>query len=379
MSNSGIDVSLLTHPRDVLYYAGTARPSTLLITSDQVGLFVRRGMDQACKEATVERVEQGGSISSLAKELAAGGFTTGTLGIEMDVMPVSLFLKVKEAFAGWDMIDVSPLVMRQRMVKDELEVQYTERASVIADAGHRALPETLRPGMTELELVAEVEAALRRAGHEGYQSLRRPGARGGGMLLASGENLTVRGGHGLVITGAGLSPGSPYGASTRQIHPGDLLVLDIGSTFMGYSGDESRTYVLGPASDKQLALYNATLATQEAVLAEMRPGTPVAQVYNAAQAVVAQGAPPHFGPGELTLPGFVGHGIGLELDEPPVLWEKEETLLAVGVVLAVEIEVSAPSAGMMTKIEDTVVIEANGPRILTAANRDLVEVPIDAH
>ena len=376
MASAGIHAALLVHPRDVLYYAGTARPSTLLVSPDKTGLFVRRGIEQARQEATVERIEPSGSLTAMAKELADGGLEAGTLGLEMDVMPVSLYHKITEAFAGWVPVDISPQIMLQRMIKDKLELEYIQRASAIADTGHQALPQTLRPGMTELELVAEVEAALRRVGHEGYQSLRRPGARGGGMLLASGENLTVRGGHGLVVTGSGLSPGSPYGASTRQIQPGDLVVLDIGSTFMGYCSDESRTFVLGSASDKQQALYDATLAIQQTVLAELHPGTLVAQVYKAAEAVVAQGAPPHFAPGELTLPGFVGHGIGLELDEPPVLWEREESSLAEGVVLAIEVEVSAPSAGLMTKVEDTVVIQTDGPHILTSAARGLIEIPI---
>ena len=379
MANAGIDVALLVHPRDVLYYAGTARPATLLVSPEYAALFVRRGLEQARKEAAIGRIEQGSSLTSLANELADGGLTAGTLGLELDVMPTNLFLKVKEAFTGWDPVDISPLVMRQRMIKDELELQHIQLASAIADAGHQALPQALKPGMTELALVAEVEAAVRRAGHEGYQSLRRPGARGGGMLLASGEHLTVRGGHGLVVTGAGLSPGTPYGASTRQIQPGDLIVLDIGSTFMGYTGDESRTYVLGPASGEQQALFDTALAAEQAVFAELRPGMPVANVYAAAEAVVALGASPHFSPGELTLPGFVGHGIGLELDEPPVIWDREGSSLAEGMVLAVEVEVSAPSAGLMAKIEDTVVVEAGGPRILTSAARRLIEIPIETH
>ncbi|HEC34437.1 MAG TPA: M24 family metallopeptidase, partial [Chloroflexi bacterium] len=97
-----------------------------------------------------------------------------------------------------------------------------------------------------------------------------------------------------------------------------------------------------------------------------------------AEEVVARGAPPHFAPGDLVLPGFVGHGIGLELDEPPVIWAREETRVEVGMVLAVEVEVGAPGSGLMAKMEDTVVVEANGPRLLTAAPRRLVEVTASA-
>jgi Xaa-Pro aminopeptidase len=191
------------------------------------------------------------------------------------------------------------------------------------------------------------------------------------VLLASGEHLTVRGGHGLVVTGVGLSAASPYGASHRRVREGDLLVLDIGSIVDGYTADESRTYVVGAPSAPQQALFEVTVAAEAAVFAALRPGTPIPRVYAAAEQVVSRGAAPHFGRDELVLPGFVGHGIGLELDEPPVLWEREEGLVEEGMVLAVEVEVSAPELGLMTKLEDTVVVETEGPRVLTAAPRVL--------
>jgi Xaa-Pro aminopeptidase len=109
------------------------------------------------------------------------------------------------------------------------------------------------------------------------------------------------------------------------------------------------------------------------VLEVLRPGVPVADVYRVAEAVVGQGAPPCFAPGSLTLPGFVGHGIGLELDEPPVLWPRDETCLRERMVLAIEVEVSVPEKGLMTKLEDTVVIRSDGCEILTKAPRRLIE------
>ncbi len=371
MAEVGVDAAVLVHPRDILYYAGTARPATLVVGPQDALLLVRRGLDLARREATV-RMEAGGGWDQVAEALAAQGLTGGTLGADLDVMTAQLYRRMREALPDWTVEDISPVILSQRMVKDADEIRASEGAAAVADAGHRAMVSLLRPGMTELELAAEIEAALRRAGHEGYQPLRYPGARGGGVLLMSGENLTVRGGHGLVITGAGLSPGTPYGPSRREIRPGDLVVLDIGSTYGGYTADESRTYAVGKPTAAQEALYEVARATEEAVLAALRPGVSVAEVYAAAEAVVARGAPPHFPPGALILPGFVGHGVGLEIDEPPVLWTREQTPVEVGMVLALEIEVSAPVRGLMAKVEDTVVMEADGPRLLTRAPRERI-------
>ncbi len=368
-----MDAALLLHPRDVLYYAGTVRPAALLVTSHDVALFVRRGFEYAQREATVARVEPMSGLARIAEVAAELRLTGGVLGTELDLVPARLAQRLKETLPAWELADVSPLVLAQRTVKDEEEIAATRSAAAVADAGHRVVPEVIAPGMSELALAAKVEAAMRRAGHEGYQPLRHPGARGGGVLLMSGENLIVRGGHGLVVTGVGLGPAMPYGPSRRVLGPGDLVVVDIGSTYAGYTGDESRTFVVGRATEPQRVLFAVARAAEDAVLEVLRPGVAVADLYAVVEEVVAPGAPPYFALGSLALPGFVGHGIGLELDEPPVLWPRDEARLQAGMVLAIEIEVSAPVRGMMVKLEDTVVVCPDGYELLTITPRELIE------
>ena len=365
--------ALLLHHRDILYYAGTVRPAALLASPHGTVLFVRRGLDYARQEATVTRVEPMRRFSDVAEVMAELGLTGGALGTELDLVSAQLYQRLGDVFPSWSLADVSPLVLAQRMIKDEEEIAATRQAANVADVGHQAARQTVAPGVSELALAAEVEAAMRRAGHEGFQPLRHPEARGAGMLLASGENLAVRGGHGLVVTGTGLGPAMPYGPSHRVLQTGDLVVVDIGSTYAGYTGDESRTFVVGQATEEQQALFAVARATEEALFEALRPGVPVADLYPLAEAIVAQSAPPHFAPGSLTLPGFVGHGIGLELDEPPVLWSRDETQLQAGMVLAIEVEVSAPDQGMMVKLEDTVVVRPDGYELLTATPRELIE------
>jgi Xaa-Pro aminopeptidase len=377
MADAGIDAALLLHPRDVLYYATTARPAALFVAPHETILLVRRGLAYARREATVARVEPMNGLSSVADTIAELGLTGGMLGTELDVVPTRIAQRLREVFPSWSLANVTPLVLAQRTVKDEDEIGAARGAAAVADAGQRAVVQAVAPGMSELTLAAEVEAAMRRAGHEGFQPLRYPEARGGGIFLMSGENLAVRGGHGLVVTGAGLSPAMPYGPSRRVLRPGDLIAVDIGSTYGGYTADESRTFVVGQAAEWQRALFALVRATEDAVLEALRPGVAVADLYAVAEGIVAGGAPPNFAPGSLALPGFVGHGIGLELDEPPVLWDRDETRLQAGMVLAIEVEVSATAQGptqrTMVKLEDTVVIRPDGYELLTGIPRDLIE------
>ena len=214
---------------------------------------------------------------------------------------------------------------------------------------------------------------MRRLGHEGFQPLREPGARSSGAWVMSGDNLAVRGGHGLVVTGTGLSPASLQGPSRRVLGRGDLVVVDVGPALAGYTADESRTYVVGKATERQRTLFAATRTVEDAVFEAIRPGVPVADLYQVAEEVVAEGAPPQFAPGSLTLPGFAGHGVGLEIDEPPVLWPRAEVHLWAGMTLAIEIEVSVPAEGLMIKLEDTVIVRPDGCELLTGAPRELIE------
>ncbi len=373
MTDVGMDAALLLHHRDILYYAGTVRPAALLVSPGGAVLFVRRGLAYARHEAAVARGESMRGFSSVVEVVDELGLTGGAMGVELDLVSAQLYRRLADVFPAWALTDVTPLVLAQRMVKDEDEVAAARLAAAVADAGHEVARQTIAPGVSELALAAEVEAALRRVGHEGFQPLRHPGARGGGVLLASGENLTIRGGHGLVITGAGLGPAMPYGPSRRTMESGDLVVVDIGSTYAGYTGDESRTFVVGSATSEQQALFEVVRATEDAVFEALRPGTLVADLYPLAEDVVARGDPPRFAPGSLMLPGFAGHGIGLELDEPPVIWPRAEARLQAGMVLAIEIEVSAPAQGMMIKLEDTVVVRRSGCEVLTRTPRELIE------
>ena len=371
-----MDAALLLHPRDILYYAGTVRPASLLVAAGAAEgdaiLFVRRGLTEAREEVRVETVHPMRGFSVITEAVEELGIGPGVLGLELDTTSAALYDRVADAFSDWEVVDVTPMILDQRMIKEEREISATRCAAAVADAGHRALARALEPGREELALAAEIEKAMRLAGHEGFQPLRHPEGRGGGVFLMSGSHLTVRGGHGLIVTGAGLSAGSPYGASRRVVREGDLVVLDTGSTTNGYTADESRTYVVGEPSPAQKALHDAVFRTEEAVLEALRPGVPIAAVHETAEAVVAEGARPAFEAGSLVLPGFVGHGIGLEWDEPPVLWPHEKGAVRRGMVLAVEIEVSAPDRGWMAKLEDTVVVRSDGAEVLTHAPRALM-------
>jgi Xaa-Pro aminopeptidase len=322
-------------------------------------------------ETSIERVEPMAGMRDLAQAVRDLKGRGHRLATELDVAAAALVGRLRSAMPSEELVDVSPLVLAQRGIKDETEVAAIARAAKVADVGHREAREAIRAGRTELDVAARVEYALRAAGHEAIVPVRTLDERGCGVLLMSRDNLRVRGGFGLVMTGRGLGPSMPFGPGRRAIERGDLVMVDIGVTVGGYTADEARTYVVGRPNGVQQALVDLGWRTAEAVIEASRPGRSVRSLFQVGQAVVRAGRPPLIAPGEVTLTGFVGHGVGVEIDEPPVLWPRAEGEIEEGMTLSIEIELLAEEHALAAKVEDTIVVTGDGGQRLTDAPRGL--------
>jgi Xaa-Pro dipeptidase len=210
-------------------------------------------------------------------------------------------------------------------------------------------------------LSAELARALRRAGHDGVvfqhrwdAKLQMEGA------LASGENLATISRGPVTITGVGLGEAFPMGASRREIARGDLVNVDLGLNRAGYHGDMARTYAVGELPDAVAPLARVCRELQDVALGAIRPAATAESVYETTrEAAVRLGVEDVFQGGG----PYIGHGIGLELDEPPVLGPGVETTLREGMVLAVEPKLISPAFGAVN-IEDDVVVTADGCELL---------------
>jgi len=355
--------ALVMQPTDVYYLAGTGQPCNLLVTPGREPvLFARRYLELARRASRVERVLEGAGFSAVAREAQLG---EGPLGMELDVLPAGLVDRARKAFSEREIVDCSGLLLAQRAVKDAEEVEAMRASVALFGALHEAMAAHLRPGVAEHELAAELVRGLRRAGHEGVIFQRRWDARlPAEGALASGDNLTTMSRGPITVTGVGLSEAFPMGASKRRLERGDLVNVDLGLNLAGYHGDIARTYAVGELPDGIAPLATACREIQDVALAAIRPGVSSESVYDAALAAARRlGVEDSFmGYGELKGP-YVGHGIGLELDEPPVLGPGVDTPLEAGMVLAVEPKLISPAFGAVN-IEDDVVVTADGCELL---------------
>ena len=240
-----------------------------------------------------------------------------------------------------DIRDVRPVTAQLRLVKDEFELQMLQRAVDITAAAQRAAMRTMRPGMYEYETEAVIEYNFRAGGAErvGFPS-----------IVGSGPNSVVL----------------HYDRSRRRMEAGDLVVMDIGAEYSYYTADVTRTVpVSGTFTDRQRAIYDLVLASQQAGIDAVRPGATMADVNRAARAYMRD----HSGNlcGERTCDAHFIHGVGhwLGMDVHDV--GAYSTPFAPGMVLTVEPGIYISDENLGVRIEDDVLVTETGARVMSAS------------
>jgi Xaa-Pro aminopeptidase len=378
MTREGIHAAMILYSRDLLYYTGTTQPSTLLVTPCQYRLLVRAGLEFAREETWLDEkaLSQGGGHEETGALLTEWGGFGGRMGLEMDLLPAVEYLRISRAFPQFHITNISPLILDQRMVKDDEEIACIREACRILHKGHERLLKVFREGMTELEISSEIEAAHRLHGHEGEYFIRQFDFFMGRGPVVSGENLSRISGRVRSLSGVGLSPSVPAGASRRPIRRGDLMVVDIPTHYQGYHADQSRTYSVGEPSAWARDVHRALRVTADQVAGMMHPGVECKEVYVAAlQAATDLGLGPDFMRigRERTQVDFVGHGVGLEVNEPPLLGPRGRNTLKEGMVVALELVITR-SQTEVVKLEDMLLVTSQGAEFLTITPRELFEL-----
>jgi len=369
--------AVLFHSRDVLYYTGTAQPAYLVVLPEDYLLFVSRGYDFAQRDCGLPagRMVAEGKIDQICRRMFPGPGSGASVGTEFDLLTLPHARRLQEALRGRALVDIAPEVLDQRMAKDLVEIDSIRKACAAVHAGHEAVLAHLKPGLSELELSTHVEGAQRLAGHEGMIFLRTTDPVMGRGCLGSGPNLRETSGTVYTLTGIGLSSAVPVGASRRVIEAGDLVLVDVPACVEGYHGDQSRTYALGRAPERAADLFRRLRDVADFLIARVRPGISCAEMvalaFSRAEDLGLAETFMRFQRG--TKAHFIGHGIGLEVNEAPLIARNNEIALPQGAAIALEMHVMEPE-GITVKLEDTLYLTDEGLQLLTLSPRELTVV-----
>ncbi len=369
MDAEGLAVAVLMQAADLIYFTGLGLHAQLVVAPQREPvLLVQVNVDRARAEGWVTDVRPSLGFKTL-REAVREVAPAGPVGLELDVTPVTYFQRIREVLGPREYRDISPAILALRAVKSEAELTVLRQAAVISQAGFAEARKRMIPGMTEMELQLRMEMVEK---EQGAELVARVRARYGTMawgICAAGPNSAEVSGYWMTCTGAGPSAAQPYASSRRPLAKGDLVAIDRNVTLHGYNVDEARTMAVGEPDPTAAGYWGALGRIMDATLAAVRPGLPVAGVYRAAAAQAeAEGVLDRF----MTLATYnieyVGHAVGLEGDELPLLTPRAEGNLVPGMVLALEPKVIIPGECGLT-LEDTVAVTPDGVEVITRTPR----------
>ncbi|MFF2093658.1 M24 family metallopeptidase [Paenibacillus sp. NPDC058174] len=385
LQSGGMDGMLLSQNIDLYYFTGSMQTGYAFIPAQGEPIFyVKRSIERA-KQETGVTVKELGAFRQFRETLAhdyPGMFSSGQalrIAADLDVLPAQTYLKLAELLAGPDgnvkLLDGSALIRKLRMIKSAIEVGRIEAAAKAVDEALTESLNDLHEEMSELSWIARIEYELRIRGHIGLMRMR-----GYNQEIATG--MLIAGAAGAMPSyfdgpagGLGLGAASPTSVSRSLIRRNEPILLDIGCCIDGYIIDQTRTAVIGELPEKLTFAYE----TSEAILREaekrMIPGTVCSALYtHSLEQALSAGLSAHFMGYGADQAKFLGHGIGLEIDEWPVLAKGFDIPLQPGMVIAVEPKFTFPGQGVVG-IENSYLITDESPRPLTRTKEELIKLP----
>jgi Xaa-Pro dipeptidase len=334
----GFDGFLITSSTNALYFSGCPGLACLLIpkTGEGKACVYNVNYEQAKAETKgfeVELVKRGENLmAKIAKQVK----TFKMKRLAVDTLDIKSYRKLAKELRGETKMKFQgKLIWELRKVKDETEIELMRKAAELTSEGMKVAYEMVRPGIRECEVAGEIECAMRKNGSWGTAF---------GTIVASGVRSAF-----------------PHGGCTeKEIRNGELVVVDIGATYKFYRSDMTRTIVAGKPSEKQRKLYEIVKEAQAKAFQTVKPKAKAKEIDKTARAVIEEA-----GYGENFVHGL-GHGVGLDVHEPPTISQESKDKLAVGNIITIEPGIYITGFGGI-RIEDTVLVRKDKAEKITNA------------
>lgn len=370
-SMDGIDGALLFQAVDMCYFSGTAQDGLVYIPRDgEPIIMMKRSLERAKEESPLE-VRPLKNMRNLKEDL--GIKTSATIGLEMDVLPCSFYFRVNKALEDASFVDVAERIKHIRSVKSEFEIKLAKEAAQMLVEGFSTVPDHIKEGMTEVELMCRMESEMRLMGHQGSLRFRRFNSIVPIGHIMSGSSAAIPSFLASPTGGKGTSVVFPHGPGYRKIKRNEPVFVDTVGICNGYIADATRIFSLGKIEPELVEAYEASCQIEEAIAREMKPGRTARELFELSESEGARLGYGDFLGGPVgSKCGFVGHGVGLELDEYPVLAPLDHEIQE-GMTIAVEPKIIYPGKGVLG-VEDTFLTTSSGALRLTEMPLEIWEV-----
>lgn len=371
MQEKEIAGALLIQRADLFYFSGTGQNAHLLIPAEgEPLLIVRKSMARAEQESALDNILPFEGWEKLTKVIAEAIPPGKTIGLETDVLPANLYMRYKKMLQDYEITDISKIIRQVRAVKSNYEIGLMKEAAKISEAVFSMARITIKEGLSEIELAGQLEFQARKLGHQGSVRMRGFNQELYFGHIMAGENAAAISFFDGPTGGSGLNPSYPQGAGIALIKPNEPVLVDFVSVLSGYMVDQTRIFCIGEPPVHLREAYNTAVEIKKELTQMGKPGVYGSSLYDRAELMADKaGLANHF-MGYVEKVNFVGHGVGIELDELPVIAKNLDMALEEGMVFALEPKFIFPGEGTVG-IEDTFVVRENGLQQLTLFSDEL--------
>lgn len=329
--------------------------------------FVRRPVELTGKDVVEVRKPE-----EIPSRLEALGISLPeAVGLEMDALPYSTITRLQAVFPGAESYTASPIVASARSVKTPLEISMMERSGVIHTAVYHKIPSLFSPGMTDFELDVAIEHLSRLEGCLGQFRIAGKSMEFFMGNVLTGENADAPSPYDFALGGKGMDPSLPVGASGEEIKPGTTVSVDVNGDYTGYMTDMTRVFSYGDIPSEAKAAHECSLAIHREFRRMAVPGTKASDIYEMAARLAREAGFERYFMGHRQKAGFCGHGVGIEINETPVIAPRSRDILQAGNAIAMEPKFVIPHVGAVG-IENTYIVTPEGARCITNAPEEII-------
>ena len=367
-------IVLIVSKVNMYYFTGTMQDGLLVILREGENvLWVRRSFERACDESLFEHIKPMASYRDAASHYQS---IPKTVYLETEIVPLSMYQRIQKYFGFTQFLSADAAIAKVRAVKSSFELSLMEQSGLIHQKVlEQQLPLLLHEGMSETDLAAELFKALLAEGHHGLSRFSMFDTEIVLGHICFGESSLYPSYFNGPGGNYGMSPAVPIlGNRERKLKKGDLVFVDVGCGVDGYHTDKTMTYTFERAlCDKAVDAHNRCLEIQDAIAGQLKPGMVPADIYRTIIASLDESFLENFMGYASRQVKFLGHGIGLQVDELPVIAEGFTEPLVEGMAFAVEPKKGIAQVGMVG-IENTFFVTPDGGRCITGTSRGLLLV-----
>ena len=366
LKSQGIDAILVSENANLYYTSGRVFCGFTYITADgSVTYFVRRPV--GLSGDNVRYIRKPEQIAEMLPAMPA------TIALELDTTPYSTVERLRKIFGDAQVANGSDVLRRCRAVKTPYEIARLNESGVHHTMAYSRIPRIYRGGMTDVELQVEIERVLRNEGCLGQFRIA-----GGSMELfmgnlLTGDNADNPSPYDFAMGGAGLDLSLPVGCNGSAISPGHTVMVDMGGNFTGYMTDMTRVFYVGRLDETAAKAHQLSIDIHHRLAKEFHAGCEAKRMYEVAMEMVTAAGMDDYFMGHTQKAGFIGHGVGIEVNELPVLAPRSRDVLEEGNVIAIEPKFVIPHVGAVG-IENTYVVRNDRLECITNAPEEITEL-----